>query len=489
MILRNALLNLAGLGLPMLVALACIPPLVMLLGTPRFGLLTLLWAVVSTLGVFDLGVGRALTQQLSAAVGAGRADRIGAIASGGLMVLSALGALTGVLLWAIAPYGAGWIAGPGEHDEAVGALRALAWAMPSVLLTSGLRGVLESKGAFVAINGVRLATGVATFAAPWAVVSLGWNDLVIVSWALVAVRAVGCAMYLRSVAVRVPNASPFHRPDGALLAQLLRVGGWMTVTNVVSPLMTYLDRFVVGAVLTLSAVAWYATPQEIVSRLLIVSGALSSVLFPRLSELYATLADRAGARHLERLALHGLFLALFPVMLGLGVMAGPVLERWVGPEFASHGAAPMLAFCLGVLINSLAQVPFASIQARGRAHAAAMLHLVELPLFVLAVWLCTLYWGVTGAAIAWTARMAIDYAALRLIAEADGPGARSGDPLGVLVTALALGAFAVAATVDGPLRLPACLLIGLFAWCLELGRLYRLQPRLAARGEGGLPMH
>ena len=70
MILRNALLNLAGLGLPMLVALACIPPLVMLLGTPRFGLLTLLWAVVSTLGVFDLGVGRALTQQLSAAVGA-----------------------------------------------------------------------------------------------------------------------------------------------------------------------------------------------------------------------------------------------------------------------------------------------------------------------------------------------------------------------------------------------------------------------------------
>ena len=33
------------------------------------------------------------------------------------------------------------------------------------------------------------------------------------------------------------------------------------------------------------------------------------------------------------------------------------------------------------------------------------------------------------------------------------------------------------------------LLIGLFAWCLELGRLYRLQPRLAARGEGGLPMH
>ena len=38
----------------------------------------------------------------------------------------------------------------------------------------------------------------------------------------------------------------------------------MTVSNVVSPLMSSLDRFVVGAVLSMTAVAYYATAYEAV---------------------------------------------------------------------------------------------------------------------------------------------------------------------------------------------------------------------------------
>ena len=64
-LLRHTVFNLVGLGAPLLVAVATIPVLIGQLGPSRFGLLTLIWAVVSYFGLFDLGLGRALTQQLA----------------------------------------------------------------------------------------------------------------------------------------------------------------------------------------------------------------------------------------------------------------------------------------------------------------------------------------------------------------------------------------------------------------------------------------
>ena len=67
-IAQSALLNAAGLGLPLVAAVVCIPVLIETLGPSRFGVLTLIWAVSSYFGVFDLGLGRALTQQLAAVI-------------------------------------------------------------------------------------------------------------------------------------------------------------------------------------------------------------------------------------------------------------------------------------------------------------------------------------------------------------------------------------------------------------------------------------
>jgi O-antigen/teichoic acid export membrane protein len=250
--------------------------------------------------------------------------------------------------------------------------------------------------------------------------------------------------------------------------------------------MTYLDRFVIGIVSSLAAVAWYVTPQEIVSRLLIVPGALTSVLFPRLSEIYAGGQPREAAWQLERLALLALYLSLFPVTLLLGAFAGTVLDLWIGPEFAREGASAMLVLCAGVLVNSLAQVPFASVQARGGARSTALLHLAELPLSVAAVWLMTLHWGVTGAALAWTLRIVLDFAVLQMIArpESGVAGRRGGDRSAAVVAVLTAASFACAALGPGAARLPVSLAIGALAWGLAASRL-RTQPEVRA-GFAGL---
>ena len=60
--------NMLGRGLPLLVALALTPPLVAALGIERWGLFTLALGLVGVFGVFDLGLGAALTRTLEGAM-------------------------------------------------------------------------------------------------------------------------------------------------------------------------------------------------------------------------------------------------------------------------------------------------------------------------------------------------------------------------------------------------------------------------------------
>jgi O-antigen/teichoic acid export membrane protein len=51
--------------------------------------------------------------------------------------------------------------------------------------------------------------------------------------------------------------------DRAMVRPLLKFGGWMTVSNVISPLTVSLDRFLIGALISMTAVAYYSTSWEI----------------------------------------------------------------------------------------------------------------------------------------------------------------------------------------------------------------------------------
>ena len=62
---KGALYNLFGTGIPLLVGLISIPILLKSLGNQSFGLLTLIWTAIGYFGLFDFGLGRALTQQVA----------------------------------------------------------------------------------------------------------------------------------------------------------------------------------------------------------------------------------------------------------------------------------------------------------------------------------------------------------------------------------------------------------------------------------------
>src|SRR6202030_3302179 len=68
---RNTVWNLIGNGAPLIVAVFSIPILIHGLGKDRFGVLTLAWALIGYASLFDIGLGRALTQLAARKLGAG----------------------------------------------------------------------------------------------------------------------------------------------------------------------------------------------------------------------------------------------------------------------------------------------------------------------------------------------------------------------------------------------------------------------------------
>ena len=105
-------------------------------------------------------------------------------------------------------------------------------------------------------------------------------DLALISASLLGVRILGLIAHWVACVRALPALARPQLPDSGVARLLPGFGGWLTVTNVVGPLMTYLDRFVVGAVADMAAVAHYATPYDLVPKLLLVPFALAGVLFP-----------------------------------------------------------------------------------------------------------------------------------------------------------------------------------------------------------------
>ena len=404
---RNTVWNLIGQGAPLLVALFAIPLLIKGLGTARFGVLTLAWAVVGYFSLFDLGLGRALTKLVAEKLGAEQAEDIPRLICTALALMGVLGIIGALVAASISP----WLVYDilkiphALQGETLNAFYLLSLSIPVVISAIGLRGVLEAHQRFDLTNIVRIPLGIFTFLGPLIVLPFS-NSLFPVVAVLVGVRILTCGVFLALCLRQVPALRHNIRPQRTMVWPLISFGSWMTVTNIIGPLMTYMDRFLIGALISVTAVAYYTTPYEVVTKLLLISGALVGVLFPAFSTTLAQ--DRARTTQLFGRGVNYIFLAFFPLLLVIVTFAHEGLSLWLGEEFADNSAFVLQWLAVGAFINSIAQIPFALVQGAGRPDLTAKMHLIELPFYLLTLWWLLGVFGIKGAAVAWVVRVSID---------------------------------------------------------------------------------
>jgi O-antigen/teichoic acid export membrane protein len=440
---RNTAWNVLGQVAPAIAAVFTVPILIRGLGTERFGVLTLIWLVVGYFSIFDLGLGRALTQLLAERLGRGDHRSVPALVWTALGLMGCLGVLGTAVALVVAPSVQHALRAPASLGvEMLHAVYLLALSIPLVVSTAGLRGVLEARQRFDLANVVRLASGVFTYVGP--VLTLAFSQsLVAITLVLVAGRFVTWVAYLVLCLHELPELRNRVALDRSYVRPLLRFGGWMTVSNIVSPVLVYLDRFLIATVIGATAVAYYVTPFEIVTRLLLLPWAFSGVLFPLIASTFVQNPQRS-ARLFSR-GMRLTFLTLFPFVLCAIAFAHEGLSLWVGESIAAHSSVVLRWLALGVFMNGVVQVPFATIQAAGRPDLTARIHLIELPLYVPTLWWMAHRWGIEGAAIAWMLRGGFDLAAQFVVAKRLLPARVASAGGDARINALVGGAFAAIA--------------------------------------------
>jgi O-antigen/teichoic acid export membrane protein len=405
---RNAAVQFLGQAVPLALGLLTIPFVVRGLGPERFGLLSLAWALIGYFTMFDLGLGRAATKRVSEVLASGQESAVPPIVWSAVVAQAGLGVAGALLL--------GVLAGPlVDHvlkmpaalvDEARVGLYILAVSVPVFLVMGSLRGVLEAAQRFDLINIVRGPFLASYFIMPLVGVALRFDLRGIIALLVLAAGAALMA-YAWQCARLFPALRSRPRVHVGEFRALLRFGSWISVTAIVAPVLVQLDRFMIGAMLSVAAVGYYAAAYEMVTRLWIVPGSLSATLFPAFAALKSNRQDERLPLLLRK-AVRQLLLLLGPVVAILIPFAHDVVRLMFGPEYAARSAVVLQILAVGVLVNCLVFVPVALIQAVGRPDLSARFHLAEIPLHVLLVWVLVGKMGIVGAALAWSIRATTD---------------------------------------------------------------------------------
>jgi O-antigen/teichoic acid export membrane protein len=336
-LMRGAVWNQLGQVLPVLAALVLIPSLIRALGVDRFGVLSLAWMLIGYFTLFDLGVSGALTRLVSERLAARQEADIPALMWTALTLTTLMGVAGAVLIATAAP----WLIGTALHvppalrQETIQLTWVLACSLPVVTGTAALAGVLAAQQRFGVLNAIRVPMGILTYLAPLLALRFGMN-LLPVGLALAFVRTLGGIAHLAACFVSTPGLAARIAPRRVLLAPILSFGGWMTVSAIASPLMVYLDRFLIGGMLSMAMVAYYTTPYDLAVRFGILSVPVVNVMFPAFAACYDTDRERAG--RLFEWSVRAVAMLLFPLVMACVLFPGELLTLWLGADFAAHSA-------------------------------------------------------------------------------------------------------------------------------------------------------
>ncbi len=405
---HNALLNLVGQTLPLAVAIVALPLIIRGLGHETFGAFQLAWVILGYFAVFDLGLGRATTKFVAEYVGRGATIPVPGIVATAVTFQGVLGVAGGIVLALLVPTLVNRVfdVPPALAAQVARAFYVLAAAVPVVLLSTSFSGVLQAVQRFGLVNIVQSSSSVATYALPLLVLALGGGLVGVVAVVVVA-RVLALAAYIALVYAAVPAVRGPLRIDRHFVRPLLAFGSWVTVTNVVNPLLVYLDRALIAAILGLAAVTYYTAPYDVVLRLSVIPASLVPPVFAAVSAIDGV-GDTARLARLFLRSAKLLALAVSPIALTVVLLARPTLALWLGADFAVHSTLPAQLFAVAVLVNAMAQLPYATLQGVGRADLPAKFHLLEFPLYAAVLWALVTRFGIAGAAGAWLARVALD---------------------------------------------------------------------------------
>ena len=402
-IARNTIFTAIGSVVTVAVMLFTVPVYLHLVGLERYGILAIVWAILTYFGLVELGVSGALVQRIAS--GKTSPNEKVDLYWTALAMNVVMGLLGGAALWlAIGPI----ISTMSFSTEAMKTeLRSAGPLIAALLPVMTLRvinnGVLIGSQRFQA--SAVLSTLETISAAIVPLVVAAWFT-VSLFWLILSILAVRIAFAGLSFLVMLPSL-PYFRPrfpDIMLAKSLFSYGVWLTASSIIGPLMTYFDRFMIGSMLGVSQVPFYSIPQTLLQQVSHIPRALGTVLIPR----FSSFENESAATELGIKAIQVMMIVMTPVCVVMILVIEPFLVYWLNEEFALSASAVAIVITLGAWPSALARIPISLLYGRNRPDLVVKAQMIELFPYFLLLFVMIQSYGILGVAIAWTFRVTVD---------------------------------------------------------------------------------
>ena len=420
----NTAYNIAGGLIPTIAAVFAVPYLLEHLGNEKFGILAIIWALIGYVNLFDLGVSRSLTYEVSKLNNGDRHEISDTILAGSTVAIG-----TGALGAAIIFFGSEAIAtrwlniGVAIRDDVLFSLMIISFAIVPVAINTAIRGAMEGLNRFASANLNRSIVGTMMFLLPMLAIEFSDSSLTSVSLYLLTGRVILAGFSVAQIWTELtssefrqkPRLGFFFSDIADKIRRLLRYGIWIAITGIVGPLMTSGDRFVIVKFVNAGLMPAYIIPQEGLQKLLLLPASLFSALFPRMSGKWGDDIRKLFWKYYKLTAV-----GMAVICSAAALISYPILSWWISASFAAEAYPIAIVLCLGIWINSLSQAPYTLLHARGRPKTTAIFHLIELVLYCALLIVLLNLFGLIGAAYAWVLRVTLDlillhFAALRVL--------------------------------------------------------------------------
>lgn len=387
--------NIVGMVIPTIIAVPILGIMARKMGVENFGLFTLLFSLIGYASIFDIGISRAVTRMIALYRDDKKiSNEIMSTSSWSIMAFSIIGAL---VLFILSEQITNWLnVTDNYYANTAFSIKIMAFSIPLFLLTQIWLGYLEGLESFAIINKQKVFTSSLISILPLIGLYIH-NSLSSAVIGLLIARFFTCIIVF--FITKKNNVALFKTFNFNMLKKLLSFGGWLTASNIISPIMVYFDRFILSNISGADVVAKYTAPSDLVSRLGIIPGSIAKALFPKL-----TLNNDSYKQGLFLLGI-----SAFIIILPLFIFANDILTIWLGKEYSGLPATVLQILLIGFFFNSLAQAPFASIQAKGYSKITAYIHIAEIIPYLIVLYILIDLLGIIGASLAWSLRMVIDF--------------------------------------------------------------------------------
>ncbi len=392
-----------------IVAFACVPWYIHLLGIESYGLIGFFVTLQAVIGLLDLGVGATINREVARSVALGDPDHARRLLRSLEIVYAVVAIAIAATIALAAPAIAGVWLKPGtlDHREVDGAVRlmglvtALRW--PVGLYYGTLIGLHRPQ---ISYRIVAVMTTVANIGAVLVLSAVHRTIWAYFVWQAVS-SLVGLAWVRRSAWRQLgdPAGTGFDR---VLLKTVLIQSAMMSGVAMTGVVLTQVDKFVVSASIPLADFGSYSLAAVLAGGLSVLLIPTFNVIYPRLSGLVA--ADRAA----EQIAFYRLgtrlFLGcLFPVALSAFFYSGDFLALWTGNAGLAAATAPIAGLlCLGSALNGVMIFPYALHLARGETRRLLMIGCVLVAVMIPLTLALVREYGALGGALSWLSLNAIN---------------------------------------------------------------------------------